>query len=41
MLRARRQQDAVFDGHIDWALEQQLARRKAQGIDMQPTQKNA
>ncbi len=38
-LRSRLEQDAMLDEHIHWALEQQLARREAQGIEVQTTQK--
>lgn len=38
-LRARLGQDAMLDEHIHWALAQQLARREAQGIEVQTAQK--
>lgn len=38
-LRSRLHQDPMLDEHIDWALEQQLARREAQGIEVQTAQK--
>ncbi|MNH41726.1 Epoxyqueuosine reductase [compost metagenome] len=38
-LRSRCHQDPMLDEHIDWALDQQLARRAAQGIEVQTTQK--
>lgn len=38
-LRARLKQDAMLDEHIDWALAQQLARREAQGVEVQTAQK--
>ena len=37
---ARLGQDAMLDEHIHWALAQQLARREAQGIEVQTAQKN-
>ena len=39
-LRTRLGQDAMLDEHIHWALAQQLARREAQGIEVQTAQKN-
>ncbi|WP_273973661.1 tRNA epoxyqueuosine(34) reductase QueG [Serratia ureilytica] len=38
-LRTRLGQDAMLDEHIHWALAQQLARREAQGIEVQTAQK--
>ncbi|HCV67595.1 MAG TPA: tRNA epoxyqueuosine(34) reductase QueG [Serratia sp.] len=38
-LRSRLEQDAMLDEHIHWALEQQLGRREAQGIEVQTAQK--
>ncbi|MEN4243691.1 tRNA epoxyqueuosine(34) reductase QueG [Serratia marcescens] len=38
-LRTRLDQDAMLDEHIHWALAQQLARREAQGIEVQTAQK--
>ncbi len=38
-LRTRLGQNAMLDEHIHWALAQQLARREAQGIEVQTAQK--
>ncbi|MDH2267816.1 tRNA epoxyqueuosine(34) reductase QueG [Serratia marcescens] len=38
-LRTRLGQDAMLDEHIHWALTQQLARREAQGVEVQTAQK--
>ncbi|HGM5454913.1 TPA: tRNA epoxyqueuosine(34) reductase QueG [Serratia marcescens] len=38
-LRTRLGQDAMLDEHIHWALAQQLARREAQGVEVQTAQK--
>lgn len=38
-LQARLGQSALIDEHIRWAIEQQLARRAAQSIDVQLPQK--
>ncbi|HHL0957031.1 TPA: tRNA epoxyqueuosine(34) reductase QueG [Serratia marcescens] len=38
-LRTRLGQDSMLDEHIHWALAQQLARREAQGIEVQTAQK--
>ncbi|WP_413504589.1 tRNA epoxyqueuosine(34) reductase QueG [Serratia grimesii] len=38
-LRSRLEQDAMLDEHIHWAIEQQLARREAQGVEVQTMQK--
>jgi len=38
-LRARQGENLMLDEHIVWALEQQLARREALGVEVQSTQK--
>ena len=40
VLALRTRRDAMLDEHIHWALAQQLARREAQGVEVQTAQKN-
>ena len=38
-LQMRSGEHAMLDEHIDWAIAQQLQRRAAQGVDVQPAKK--